>query len=183
MISVLVSCASPTKFNEYEEGAWDIRAMIRDKRAAKSALVNVDAVARKPDQLRMDFSTSIGMELGYFILNRDKVSYYLAKTNKKRQVNASPRAMRPLIHTDLDPYLLVKILFDEEPKGKHWQCERDEKGFLSKCNNSNKKISLQWLKRKSQQRAIEVETPSARIQLSLKGFRSKVETSADTFQI
>lgn len=157
--------------------------MIRDKRAAKSYVVNVDALAVQPDRLRMDFSTPIGIELGNFVLDQKKVTYYLSEEKKKRSMRASARAMRPLIKTDLDPYLLVKILFDVEPSGKGWECERDSRGFLTKCNNTNKKISLQWLKRQNTQRAIEVETRSARIQMSLKGFKPKVEIDEKTFQL
>ena len=157
--------------------------MIRDKKESRSYVVHVDALAKKPNQLRMDFSTPVGIELGYFVLNNNKVTYYLAQKKKKRTVKANARSLRPLIKTDLDPHLLVNMLFDEEPQGKSWKCERDKKGFLKKCNNTNKKISLEWLKRQNTQRAIQIETRSARIQLSLKGFRPKVEMPEKNFQL
>ena len=157
--------------------------MIRDKKASRSYVVHVDAAARQPSQLRMDFATPLGIELGYFVLNKKKVTYYLAKNKKKRTVRASARALRPLIQTDLDPRMLFYVLFDKEIKGKNWSCERDKNGFLKKCNNTNKKISLRWLKRQNTKRAIEIETPSARIQLSLKGFQPKVENAEQVFML
>lgn len=157
--------------------------MIRDKAQSRSHVVHIDAIAIQPDKLRMEFTSPVGIYLGTFVLNEKQVSYILADNNRLRTLPANENSMRPLIRTPLDPYLLVDILFDIEPKGSGWLCERDEKSFLKKCNNEDKKISLNWLQRQSRQRALEIETPSARIQLSLQGFRSKVETDENTFKI
>lgn len=181
---VIVSCSTaPTKFSEYDTGSWDIRAMIRDKVNSKSYIVHIDAIAVKPDRLRMEFSTPVGMSVGAFALANKKVAYYTREDKNVKTLPANEAAMRPLIQTSIDPYLLIDLLFDEHPREKGWKCEKDKRGFFASCENKAKNMSLNWLKRELKQRAVEIETASTRIQLGLKGFKPKVEVGPETFQI
>ncbi len=186
-ISLLVAATActtaPTKFNEYDSGSWDIRAMIRNKTKSRSYIVHIDAVAVRPNRLRMEFSTPVGISVGAFALVDKKVSYYTSEDKKVKTLPATDAAMRPLIQTNIDPYLLMDILFDEKPREKGWVCDNDKKGFMKSCANKSKNITLVWLKRELKQRAVEINTPSTKIQLGLKGFKPKVEVRPETFQI
>jgi hypothetical protein len=157
--------------------------MIRDKVKSKSYIVNIDAIAVKPDQLRMEFSTPVGISLGAFALANKKVAYYTSENKKVQVAPANESSMLPLIQTKIDPYLLIDILFDANPREKGWECTKDKKGFLKTCNHAAKNIKLNWLKRELKQRAVEIETATTRIQLGMKGFKPKVEVGPETFQI
>lgn len=184
LLAITVSCSTaPTKFNEFESGSWDIRAMIRDKVKSKSYIINIDAIAVKPDRLRMEFSTPVGIALGAFALADKKVAYYTSENKKVQTAPANEAAMQPLIQTRIDPYLLIDVLFDETPREKGWECTKDNKGFMKSCKHVAKNIKLNWLKRELKQRAVEIETATTKIQLGLKGFKPKVEVGPETFQI
>ena len=131
----------------------------------------------------MEFATPVGISLGAFALANKKVSYYTSEDKRVKVLAATESAMYPLIQANIDPYLLLDILFDEKPRGNGWVCSLDKKNFLKTCSNKAKNINLSWLKRELKQRAVEINIPNTRIQLGLKGFQPKVEVGPETFQI
>ncbi len=183
LISVLCSCAlGPKKFEEYQEGTWTIRTMIRDKVKKESVVVNLDTLAIRPNRMRMEFITPLGVHLGSFAMNEKKVQYALHKEKKFYQGKTTAKALQPLLKTELDPRWLLQILFEQKP-GEGWVCQRDKDQYLESCSNEEAEIQVRWLKRKAEQRNIEIQTNRALIQMNLRSFQPKVEESESSFEL
>ena len=83
----------------------------------------------------------------------------------------------------MDPRLLFNILFDVDPEGKDWICEKNEKDFLQKCENKVNHLTINWTERKGRKKTIEIDHPSAKLQMNLNSFQPKVVERENLFSL
>ncbi len=81
----------------------------------------------------------------------------------------------------LDPHVFVDVLFDQEPKG--FTCQRNNKEFLSLCENKVEKSKIEWSERDASRKMIVLTSPAFIIQIQLQGFSTEVQVSDETFNI
>lgn len=181
---MIVSCSTaPTKFDIYESGRWQSRALIKDKRQVKSYVVNIDIIAAKPNKLRMDITSTIGGHLSSLAMNEGILQYIIVKEKKYFSGKANAQAMKNLVGLHLKPKNFVNLLFDIEPQGKAWQCTKDEIHLLKECINKSSDIKVSWAKRIRQSRNIIIESKSSKVQLSLKNFEPNIIPKMHSFEI
>lgn len=130
--------------------------------------------------MRVDVTTSLGIHLARVALNDESLSYILTRERKYFNGPATATALKPVLGMPLDPKLLVHMLFDQQPEGEGWTCQRDKKDYLQSCT-SDKGIEVTWSERSLERRTVGVKTAKAQLQLELTGFQSKVEVSPETF--
>lgn len=185
MLSVLLaSCTTtPTHFSQLQEGQWRAKVLIRDKARNKSHIVYVDVMAVRPEKLRMEVTSPIGIHLASFAMNNGKVEYLLTRRKEFYRGRTSSENLQEVLQMPIDPRLLTKILFDEDLSGQGWQCKRDKKGFLSACEDDGQDLKLTWSNRERSRRTITFFTPKARVQMLLKGFKAKVEAKGNLFRL
>ena len=180
----LVSCVTtPTKFDEVNKAKWSAKLLIRDMKDVRSQIVNADIVAFRPDRLRMELSTPIGIYVASFVMNHETVKYALPKDKRFVEGPATAQSMKSAVGVGLDPHLFIDILFDAEPTEKTWVCKRDKKGFLESCENKSEGVSVSWADREMAKKRIEVKTAEFILQVALKGFSTKVEESPSLFEL
>ncbi len=174
---------TPTKFETIQKGRWQTKMLVRDHKESKSQIVNLDIVAVRPDKLRVEVTTSLGMHLASLVMNNGE--FRGAIVNQKRFLigPATPYSFSNVIGVPLDPRLFMNLLFDEAPTTKDWVCVLDKNQFLESCENKNQSLKLGWKDREVSRRKVELEAKTFSIQMLLQGFSTKVEEAPETFTL
>lgn len=136
-------------------------------------MVYIDINAIRPDRVRMDVETSLGIHVASMVYNRDQMQILVPDKRRFYSGKASKAAFKKVIPMELDPDWLVQVLFDQKLEGSEWKCEKDKNGYYKSCVTEQMKV--QWLKRMRQMRVVAFETETAKIQLQLKGFKSSAK--------
>lgn len=157
--------------------------LVRNLRESKSQVVNIDMMAIRPDKLRMELTTSLGTHLASFAMKDGQMSYIFPKEKKIFHGPATAHSLKAVIGADLDPKLLMNLIFDEVPAGKNWRCVRDQKNYLAQCLNKSEGVKISWTDRDAARKKISMESPSFQIQLSMFGFSTKVEADSSIFEL
>lgn len=175
------SCATgPKRFDSYQEGRWQAKTLIQDLKQNKSYVVYIDVNAIRPDRVRLDVETSLGIHVASLNYNRDKVQVIVPDQRKYYHGKASKKAFSKLIPLEVDPKWLSAILFDEDLKKYDWTCEYEKSGLAKKCET--KGLTAEWLKREGGVRVVSLESKSAKIQMQLKNFRESAK-QAEFYEI
>lgn len=182
---LLSGCMSaPMKFDKQAEGQWQAKALVRDKRAGKSAVVSLDINARQADQkLRMDVTAALGHPVASLVLSGDQMTYVLIENKQYYKGNATASALKPVLSVPLDPKLLYNVMFDVPIEDKSWTCTKDNKGYLSECKDVAGEMTIKWSERKGRRRLINLDHSSGSIQINVSSFQPKVEDRAQLFEL
>jgi hypothetical protein len=166
------------------EGQWRGKAMVRDLRKGKSALLTLDILAREPSQLRMEVSGSFGVHVASIALNGSEVRYIL--TQEKRFVTAPAGAdsFARLVPVHLPPGALLAILFERSLPMAEWKCERDPVSKLPiQCTHRGEGVTVSWVERNGRNRRLKVSAHDAEIEMVLDEAKSKVELNDNAFTL
>lgn len=175
---VLAGCqTAPVRYAEEKEGQWQAKALLRDKKAAKSVIVHLDVNAVRGEKLRMDVTAALGHPVASLVLNGDELTYVHMESKQYFKGPAGRQSLRSVLSIPLDPRLLHNIFFDIPIEEKSWSCARDKKGYLAECREAGGELVLQWRDRHGRRKLIHVEHPQAQIQIHVNEFRPKVEAN------
>ena len=112
------------------------------------------------------------------------MSYTLTRQKKYITGEASEEAFATLIKIAIAPQDLVDLLFDRTLDDDRWKCQLNDKGALDRCQNkANTQISIAWSERTAERRMIEIDSPQARVSMSLKESPSKVQITDELFEL
>ncbi|MEQ1875839.1 MAG: DUF4292 domain-containing protein [Bdellovibrionia bacterium] len=181
--ALLAACGTPPyRFDQDNSGRWKARTLIKDLVKQKSHILYAEILAQKPQNLRVDVTTSLGIHLARMTLNEEQLSYILTREKKFFSGPATPAALKPVMGMALDPKLLVSVLFETQPTEEGWDCKRDKDDLLQTCT-SEKGVELSWTERSKERRTITVKSDKGHLQLELSGYQSNVQVPAESFAI
>lgn len=182
---ILTGCqTSPTHYDQVSEGQWAGRILIKDKSKNKSYIVSIDVAALKETQkLRMDVSAAMGTPVATIVVDGPNTEYILFRQKAFYEGKTQPKVLQPILAVNMDPRLLFSLLFESEPQGKGWTCERDEKEFLKRCEHEAAGLSLEWIERKGTRKTIEIQHARSSLQINLNSFQPKVVEKAELFDL
>jgi outer membrane lipoprotein-sorting protein len=164
------------------EGSWTAKTLVQDKKKHKTNQLELDFIARRPLQLRMEAITpGLGIHVASFVLNGNQMSYILTRQKKFVTGAATEASIRDLIQVEISPDDLVALLFDRALNEDHWNCKRGADQLLEKCQNKSSDLSVVWSERTSSHRVIEINSVTARVTMSLSESQSKVQINDSIF--
>lgn len=182
LVTIVLGCQTvPKKFDQFDQGQWQARALVRDKVKGKSHVVNLDLNAVKGEKLRMDVTSTVGIHVASLVLIGNDLKYALIRDKKFYQGRTSPSALQPVIAVPVDPHLFYNILFDQPVMAPNWKCSESE-GLVKECQNKVTKLSIRW-DRKGQFKTVFVEHEKGSLQLNFRSFESKVSDKAGLFEL
>lgn len=155
--------------------------MVEDSKQNRSYILNLDIISFRPERLRVDVTSTIGSHLATVTMRDNKVSYILLREKKYFEGKPNSQVLKPVLSMELDPRVIIDLLFDLPPREKGWECQRDENDYLTRCHNTGRKITVVWKKRLGRQRVLVISSKLAKLQLNLRKFRSKVEENDEIF--
>lgn len=149
--------------------------LVRDLKAVKSQIVNLDIMAVQPSRLRMDVTTTIGTHVATFVMNDKEVKYILPSEKRFVTGPATPETFKAVSGVELEPRLFMNVLFDQAPDDVLWTCQKDKKGYLETCLRNKDGLKITWKDREVSRKKVEIESKLFQVQLALQGFSTKVE--------
>lgn len=169
-------CATnPKALTKAESGKWDAKVLIKDKVHDRSQVVLAEIIAVRPNSLRIDFHTSLGLSLANFALGESRMSYWVPSKKKYYSGPISSEAFAGLLQTKVDPSWMIHALFEKGLEKEGWVCGKDEAGLLLQCRKESSSAQatsgefLRFLSREGTRRVVEYEGPSILVKLSLQG--------------
>ncbi len=180
----LGACQStPKKFDNVNEGQWEGRVLIKDKRKNQSHVVSVDINAIKDEKIRINVTAAMGTPVAALVVDGAKTQYILFKQKAFYEGATQPKVLNPVLAIEMDPRLLFSVLFDSDIKDTGWLCLKDEKNFLKTCENRTVGLKIDWVERKGEKRTVKIDHANASLQLNLNSFRPKVVARDDLFSL
>jgi len=183
---LLGGCSSaPLRYEKVQGAKWDARSVVLVKKNKKSNLVHMDILAfQAPDRMRLEVTTPMGIHLASMALKNDEFQVALTRQKSYYVGRASAKTLQPIIGAEIDPRVLLSVLFDRVPDfSQGWECIYGEKGYLESCKNEKESISINWKHRELARKVVEIETEKVNLQVSLKGYEPIDNTEASTFEI
>lgn len=165
----VVSCSTGTKIrqDQADKGEWEARVLVKDKKQAKTFLVNVDFVAVQPSKMRMDITTPIGAHVASIALDGNTMTYVVPRKKTYYEGQATPQGFAKTLSFAFDPKLMMNVLFDKPVQQKGWIC-KSEGELVSECSQNNLKIT--WANRKSAEKTVVIVHPQYQIELKFHNF-------------
>lgn len=162
--------------------AWSGKALIFDKVHDKKNTVSIDAISRRPRSMRMDIKATLGIYVGSLVWNDSQMQVLLAREKKFLSGPANADSMQTLLKMQLDPQALLDIFWNDPLPVREWSCVTDAVGGLvQSCKHKSLGITVVWQEREGRHRLIEVDSPKANVQLSIKELEEDVELKPSTF--
>lgn len=183
-VLLLSSCqTAPTRYSEKQEGYWQTKVLIKDKKKGKSYIVHVDMNARVGKNLRLDVTTPLGGHLASLVLNKDEVKYLVVKRKRFYTGKPTPRALQPLISVPLDPKLMYNILFDKPIAREGWSCSQTKENFLESCESKTENLTLRWTDRIMRRKTVHIEHPKANLQMNFFTYDEQIQDKKNLFSL
>lgn len=180
---IFASCTTQrVKFEEYQKASWKARTLIRDKVKKKSQVVFSQIFAQRPDQLRIDMTTSLGIHVASIAMNSNTLSCLIPPQKLYVTGNNTKEVLERAVSISVSPTIIMNLLFDIEPKEPGWSCERDRKGLLMSCEKGEH-LKILWANRELARKSVQIITPKAELQFDLSSFQPNVELNQKQFQL
>ncbi len=140
-------------------------------------------MAQKPDSLRADVSTPIGVHVISMAQTGKKMSYLIPQRKQYYSGPHSNQVFSELISYPLDSNLLMNVLFDQPITKKGWVCKNDAKGIIAQCESKSAQLKIEWMQRRGVEKTVEITHPSFEMQMQFHNFEQKNSFKERTFEI
>ncbi|MGE5085145.1 MAG: hypothetical protein ACM3MG_02525 [Bacillota bacterium] len=181
-----VSACATTKVvsvGPQQKAQWETKALVKNLKENKSQSLNIDILAIKNQRVRFDVTAILGYQVASLVMSPREISYIVYPEKKFYFGKSSERAMEKLIGLPLHPMNLANIAFDEPVRGVGWGCEMDMAGFLSKCENKAKAITVLWKDRIEGGKKVVITAPQFEMQWLFKPVQTEVQIKPETFTL
>lgn len=175
--SLLISCATnnidPSK---YESGTFDSKVLIRDLKKNRSQVLNLEARATDPENIRIDITSSLGMHVFSLINRGQNIEYMVVSEKTHYQGRSNDQALSPVFSARLDPRLLGRIFFEKPFPEKTWTCTKTDQGRVKDCRSLRTKMLIEWQANKNGSRLISITQPGVSlVQINIRNFKNKAD--------
>jgi hypothetical protein len=149
------------------EGEWTASAVIEEKRNEVRHFLNLQIVARQPEQMRMDATAAMGVYVGSFVMNGPQTDFLSARDKKFYTGPTGPEMMQALLRTPLDPRTFHKVLFGEALDKEEWSCSTIQSQYV--CDHRHTDLKLSIKDQSPSERLLSLNSPmvSARFKVRL----------------
>lgn len=180
----LLGCQSaPLRYAEQSEGQWTAKALVKNKKDSKSAVVGMDINAVQGKKIRIDVTAALGHPVASMVMQEKQLTYVLMEKKQYYQGNATEDALARVINIPVNPHLLYNLFFDLPVTEKSWACTQDSKGFLTECKQAKNNLLLRWADRHGRRKVLYIDHPDGSLQINVNTFQPKVEGRAGLFEL
>ncbi|MGE3758139.1 MAG: hypothetical protein AB7H97_10295 [Pseudobdellovibrionaceae bacterium] len=150
-----------------------------DKRKKQNHFVNLEFLSVFPNQMRMEASATLGISAASMVLNDQKLEMLLPRQEKYYFGRAKASAIRPALRIDLEPQILIDLLFDKTPRSRLWSCEKDELSRPKICENKTSGQQIQYDRTDIKKRKITLKASQYELQIVFQSDATKVELASN----
>ncbi|QLY27246.1 DUF4292 domain-containing protein [Bdellovibrio sp. KM01] len=183
--AVLVSaCATkPVIEAPLQQAEWETKALIRDMKENKSNSVSIDMMAVKNQRVRLDITALMGFQVASLVMSPKEIAYAIYPRKEFYYGKNSEKSIERIIGLSLHPMNLANIAFDEPVRGPGWACEHDSSQILSKCENKQRSIRVEWKDRTEGKKKVVITAPQFEMQWLFKAPQTEVQFKPETFTL
>lgn len=192
-IFFLSQCQTSKKIdniNEISKGQWEAELFLKNKSKSQSYKLDLDLLAIKPNKLRIEVTTSLGIHLSSIVINEDQTQILLPREKKYFYGGVSRNIFKPLLKFSLDPQIIFNLLFENDffdqknnVSSKNWICERDQENKLKKCVDKQNGIQVEWEKNKADEKIVYIYSSAYELKINLNFIKSNFKVKSNTFKI
>ena len=119
-----VGCASTNSVTQQKiVQRFNTQAVYLDKKKQKTQQINLEVVARKNLNLRLDAKIILGVHIASVVMNPDRIQVALHAERKSYDGPASQKVLQRALGLPLHPLVFHAMLYRQAMKGAGWQCE------------------------------------------------------------
>ncbi|UYL10369.1 hypothetical protein B9G69_007220 [Bdellovibrio sp. SKB1291214] len=181
----LKACASKQVHEgPLQQAEWDTKAMIRDMKENKTQTVSIDLMAVKNQRVRLDVTAMMGFNVASLVMSPKEIAYAIYPKKEFYYGKNSEKSIERIMGLSLHPMNLANIAFEEPVRGPGWICEQDNLKVLSKCENRQRSIRVEWKDRTPEgQKKVVITAPQLEMQWLFKPPQTEVQFKAETFTL
>lgn len=160
-------------------GQWEAKAMIKNYDSGEASVVTLDVLAQKPQNMRMEVTTSLGIALASVAMKENNIEYILPKQKKFYKGTVSEKSMYSALKVKVDPRILSAAFFETSyPK---WECQADN-GVISSCMTPEG-VELKWMREEGVSKRVSIVGRNFEVQVQIKKFAEKSDFAEDVWTI
>lgn len=187
-VSLVTACASKQPKPSVpgpgiQQGQWETKAVVSDLKANKSHTLDIDILADRAGQMRMEVSATMGVQVASLVLNKD-IRYVIYNQKRYFEGRPSENSFLPLMNLPLHPYNLLSILFDAPIRGKGWTCNKDANNLVTDCYHAERGLKVQWEDRTEEgQKKVVITAPEFEMRWLFRPPKTEVQLKEETFHL
>lgn len=187
MVFQLTFCVSASKNGKINSGErsgsvasqWEAKAMIKSLETGEANVVSLDVLGLKPNIIRMEVTSSLGIALASILIKEKEVEYILPKQKKYYHGIKSDSALFPALNIRVNPEMLSAVFFEESyPK---WKCQADN-GMIVACTTPEG-VEVRWEREGNITRRISLSGPKFEVQVQMKNYELKSNWTDKTWAL
>ncbi len=152
-------------------GQWEAKAMIKSLETGEASVVSLDVLGQKPNPMRVEVTTSMGISLASILVKENEIEYLLPKQKKYYHGPLSESSLSPVLKIKIDPRILTAAFFEESFNG--WDCRADN-GVMVACSTPEG-VQVKWNREDPASKRVSITSPTFDVQVQIKKFVEKTE--------
>ncbi len=141
---ILVGCASTNSVTQQKTvQRFNTQAVYLDKKKQKTQQINLEVVARRNLNLRLDAKVILGVHIASVVMNPDRIQVALHAERKSYDGPASQKVLQRALGLPLHPLVFHAMLYRQAMKGAGWQCEAAN-GKVMSCKQESAGLTVSW---------------------------------------
>lgn len=123
---------------------FNTQAVYQDKKHNKTHQMNLEVVARRNQNMRLDAKVILGMHIASVVMNPDRVQVALHVEKKSYEGPASQKALQRALGLPLHPLVFHAMLYRQAMNGAGWACRINTEGLVVACSQSSAGLHVAW---------------------------------------
>lgn len=174
---------TPTRFSKYNQGSWEAKSLIKDKKNKKTFIVKLNFKAIRDQAYRVDVFSPLGSHEASLLYRPGQLEMLDLSNKKFYRANNGEKLFSKALSVNLEPSSVFSILFDEPISSEGWACGFKKTEAPNQCKNKKQGIEVVWSERINDKKTVEITHPNGEVQILFTSFNDKVAQPEKAFQL
>ncbi len=164
VLFLLAGCASTNSVTQQKMvQRFNTQAVYLDKKKQKTQQINLEVVARRNLNLRLDAKVILGVHIASVVMNPDRIQVALHAERKSYEGPASQKVLQRALGLPLHPLVFHAMLYRQAMKGAGWQCEVAG-GKVMSCKQESAGLTVSWEDLEDQETMVTADSKNFQLQ-------------------
>ena len=161
---LFIGCASTSTITQNNiVQRFNTQAVYLDKKKQKTQQINLEVVARKNLNLRLDAKVILGVHIASVVMNPDRIQVALHAERKSYDGPASQKVLQRALGLPLHPLVFHAMLYRQVMKGAGWQCDLAG-GKVIACKQETAGLTVTWEDLEEQETMVTADSKNFQLQ-------------------
>jgi hypothetical protein len=131
----------------------------------------------------MDIAIPIGASVAAVAMDNGQINYLVMQKKIYYSGPANSRSFVPVLNLNIDPRLILNILYDEPVKMAGWKCRNDNDNFVSECSRHQDPLKITWAHRKAKEKNVSIVHHDFDVEMEFHKFNETGNVKNEIFTI